>query len=111
MEDERGPGLDFTLCFVCGSRPRGAAAFLLCLFILLLKCLNVRRFPPPSSRIYELRYSDFLKSQKIKIPGFVVQGHILLLQKFEVHSKVWDEYDFKCFFKKKFLMLNNAAFI
>ncbi len=56
MEDERGPGLDFTLCFVCGSRPRGAAAFLLCLFILLLKCLNVRRFPPPSSRIYELRY-------------------------------------------------------
>ncbi len=56
MEDERGPGLDFTLCFVCGSRPRGAAAFLLCLVILLLKCLNVRRFPPPSSRIYELRY-------------------------------------------------------
>ncbi len=56
LEDERGPGLDFTLCFVCGSRPRGAAAFLLCLVILLLKCLNVRRFPPPSSRIYELRY-------------------------------------------------------
>ncbi len=57
MEDERGPGLDFTLCFVCGSRPRGAAAFLLCLVILLLKCLNVRRFPPPSSRIYEQRYT------------------------------------------------------
>ncbi len=56
MEDERGPGLDFTLCFVCGSRPRGAAAFLLCLVILLLKCLNVRRFPPPSSRTYQLRY-------------------------------------------------------
>ncbi len=56
MEDERGPGLDFTLCFVCGSRPRGAVAFLLCLVILLLKCLNVRRFPPPSSRIYHLRY-------------------------------------------------------
>ncbi len=56
MEDERGPGLDFTLCFVCGSRPRGAAAFLLCLVILLLKCLNVRRFPPPSSRTYLLRY-------------------------------------------------------
>ncbi len=53
MEDERGPGLDFSLCFVCGSRPRGAAAFHLCLFILLLKSLNVRRFPPPSSRIYE----------------------------------------------------------
>ncbi len=61
MEDERGPGLDFTLCFVCGSRPRGAAAFLLCLVILLLKCLNVRRFPPPSSRIYEQRYNVILK--------------------------------------------------
>ncbi len=36
VEDERGPGLDFNLCFVCGSRPWGAAAFLLCLFILLL---------------------------------------------------------------------------
>ncbi len=60
LEDERGPGLDFTLCFVCGSRPRGAAAFLLCLVILLLKCLNVRRFPPPSSRIYELRYKCVL---------------------------------------------------
>ncbi len=52
MEDERGPGLDFSLCFVCGSRPGGAAAFHLCLFILLLKSINVRRFPPPSSRIY-----------------------------------------------------------
>ncbi len=34
MEDERGPGLDFSLCFVCGSRLGGAAAFILCLFIL-----------------------------------------------------------------------------
>ncbi len=56
VEDKRGPGLDFSLCFVCGSRPWGAAAFHLCLFILLLKLLNVRRFPPPSSRIYQLRY-------------------------------------------------------
>ncbi len=38
VEDKRGPGLEFSLCFVCGSRPWGAAAFLLCLFILLLKC-------------------------------------------------------------------------
>ncbi len=56
MEDERGPGLDFSLCFVCGSRPWGAAAFLLCLFIWLLSVLNVRRFPPPSSRTYLLHY-------------------------------------------------------
>ncbi len=40
VEDERGPGLGFSLCFVCGSRPLGAAAFLLCLFILLLKCVK-----------------------------------------------------------------------
>ncbi len=50
MEDEREPGLDFSLCFVYGSRPWGAAALLLCLFILLLKCLNVRWFPLPSSQ-------------------------------------------------------------
>ncbi len=47
---------NFSLCFVCGSRPWGAAAFHLCLFILLLNVLNVRRFPPPSSRIYHLRH-------------------------------------------------------
>ncbi len=45
MEDERGPGLDFTLCFVCGSRPRGAAAFLLCLFILLLNVFECSPVP------------------------------------------------------------------
>ncbi len=56
MEDERGPGLDFTLCFVCGSRPRGAAAFLLCLFILLLNVFECSPVPPPSSRTYLLRY-------------------------------------------------------
>ncbi len=47
VEDERGPGLDFNLCFVCGSRPWGAAAFHLCLFILLLKC--VKCSPVPAS--------------------------------------------------------------
>ncbi len=51
MKDARGPGLDFYLCFVCGSRSRGAGAFILCLIILLLKC-----FKCPSSCIYELCY-------------------------------------------------------
>ncbi len=37
VEDERGPGF----CFVCSSRLWGAVAFRLCLFILLLKSLNV----------------------------------------------------------------------
>ncbi len=37
VQDERGPGLDFSLCFVCGSRPWGAAALLLCLFICIIK--------------------------------------------------------------------------
>ncbi len=60
VEDKRGLGLDFILCFVCGSHPRGAAAFILCLFILLLKCLNVRRFLPPPSRIYKLCYNHHL---------------------------------------------------
>ncbi len=45
VEDERGPGLDFSLCFVCGSRPWGAAAFHLCLFNLLLKCIKCSPVP------------------------------------------------------------------
>ncbi len=45
VEDERGPGLDFSLCFVCGSRPWGTAAFHLCLFILLLKCRECSPVP------------------------------------------------------------------
>ncbi len=44
------PGFYFVFC-VRGSRPWGAAAFHLSLFILLLKLLNVRRFPPPSSNV------------------------------------------------------------
>ncbi len=50
VEDERGPGLDFNLCFVCGSRPWGAAALLLCLFICLLNFFKCSPVPPPSSR-------------------------------------------------------------
>ncbi len=45
VEDERGPGLDFSLCFVCGSRPWGAAAFLLCLFIWLLNVFKCSPVP------------------------------------------------------------------
>ncbi len=45
MEDERGPGLDFTLCFVCGSRPRGAAAFLLCLVYFVIKMFKCSPVP------------------------------------------------------------------
>ncbi len=45
VEDERGPGLGFSLCFVCGSRPWGAAAFLLCLFIWLLNVFKCSPVP------------------------------------------------------------------
>ncbi len=55
VQDERGPGLGFILCYVCGCRLWRAASSL-CLFILLLKSLNVCRFPPPSSCIYKLCY-------------------------------------------------------
>ncbi len=44
---------NFSLCFVCGSRPWGAAAFHLCLFILLLKCIKYS--PVPASFFPYLR--------------------------------------------------------
>ncbi len=55
VEDERGPGLDFNLCFVCGSRPWGAAALLLCLFM-LLKLFKCSPVPASFFPIYELCY-------------------------------------------------------
>ncbi len=54
--EEQGTGDSLPAALDRRSHRRGAAAFHLCLFILLLKLLNVRRFPPPSSRTYELRY-------------------------------------------------------
>ncbi len=54
VEDERTrPGLYFVIC-VWQSSVRGCRFTFV--FILLLKCLNVRRFPPLSSPIYELCY-------------------------------------------------------
>jgi len=40
VKDERGPGLDFTLCLcVCGSCPWGAAALLsLCVYLFIEYC-------------------------------------------------------------------------
>ncbi len=55
VQDERGPGLDFNLCFVCGSRPWGAAALLLCLFM-LLKLFKCSPVPASFFPFYELCY-------------------------------------------------------
>ncbi len=57
VQDERGPGLDFNLCFVCGSRPWGAAALLLCLFM-LLKLFKCSPVPASFFPFYELCYND-----------------------------------------------------
>ncbi len=56
VEDERGPGLDFNLCCVCGSRPWGAAALLLCLLICLLNFFKCSPVPASFFPIYELCY-------------------------------------------------------
>ncbi len=56
VEDERGPGLDFNLCFVCGSRPWGAAALLLCLLICLLNFFECSPVPASFFPFYKLCY-------------------------------------------------------
>ncbi len=58
VEDERGPGLDFNLCFVCGSRPWGAAALRLCLFM-LLKSFECSPVPASFFPFYELCYNHY----------------------------------------------------
>ncbi len=69
VEDERGPGLDFNLCFVCGSRPWGAAALLLSLFICLLNFFKCSPVPASFFPIYELCYNQ-LYTLFIIIRGF-----------------------------------------
>ncbi len=59
VQDEREPGLDFNLCFVCGSRPWGAAALLLCLFM-LLKSVECSPVPASFFPFYELCYIKLL---------------------------------------------------
>ena len=51
----RGAAGRYCLCFIleASSRPRGAAGG----FIYFNKCLNVRRFPPPSSLNYKHYYT------------------------------------------------------
>ncbi len=79
-KDERTmPGL----LLVCGSRPWGAAAFLLCLFIFLhLKLLNVKNYsaPPHSSVIsafmYMFSHSNMKKSTLLDISNLIM--HFLI---------------------------------
>ncbi len=87
VEDERGPGLDFSLCFVCGSRPWGAAALLLCLFM-LLKSVECSPVPASFFPIYELYYNGFIRNinQLFQAFLFTVQVH---LNKLECREKVF----------------------
>ncbi len=70
VEDERGPGLDFNLCFVCGSRPWGAAALLLCLFICLLNYFKCSPVPASFFPIYELCYNHIVTLPTIPSPSY-----------------------------------------
>ncbi len=49
------PGFYFMFC-VWQSSVRGCRFSVMFVYFVIKMCLNVRRFPPPSSRIYELRY-------------------------------------------------------
>ncbi len=50
------PGFYFMFC-VRQSSARGCRFSVMFVYFVIKMWLNVRRFPPPSSRIYELRYS------------------------------------------------------
>ncbi len=70
MQDERGPGLDFSLCFVCGSRLWRAAALLLCLFICIIKFFKCSPVPASFFPIYELCYSHLYSMAEISFHRF-----------------------------------------
>ncbi len=73
VQEERGPGLDFSLCFVCGSRPWGAAALLLSLFILLLNLFECSPVPASFFPFYELRYTCKMQKHWTQLWGTIVQ--------------------------------------
>ncbi len=50
------PGFYFMFC-VWQSSVRGCRFSVMFVYFVIKMCLNVRRFPPPSSRTYQLRYS------------------------------------------------------
>ncbi len=60
------PGFYFMFC-VWQSSVRGCRFSVMFVYFVIKMCLNVRRFPPPSSRTYLLRYRKFLRKN---IPGF-----------------------------------------
>ncbi len=56
------PGFYFMFC-VWQSSVRGCRFSVMFVYFVIKMCLNVRRFPPPSSRTYQLHYSEHLHTQ------------------------------------------------
>ncbi len=88
VEEKRGLGLDFSLC---GSRPWGAAAFLLCSFILLLKCF--KRSPVPASILSRSKIC-VTPTQYLNLEGQFTQKckfchHLLILKYFQTCMNVF----------------------
>ncbi len=54
------PGFYFMFC-VWQSSVRGCRFSVMFVYFVIKMCLNVRRFPPPSSRTYQLHYSVMLE--------------------------------------------------
>ncbi len=81
VEDERRPGLDFSLCFVCGSHPWGAATFHLCLFILLLKCLKCS--PVPAS-FFPYLLTSLHCYLYIFSPYYLIDQHLFGIESFVI---------------------------
>ncbi len=50
------PGI--LVCVLCAAVVREGLPLFICVCLFVIKVLNVCRFPPPSSRIYQLHYID-----------------------------------------------------
>ncbi len=62
MEDERGPGLDLLLCFVCGSRPVRGCRFSFVSVYFIIKVFECSPVPVSFFPSYELCYKYIIQT-------------------------------------------------
>ncbi len=93
MEDERGPGLEFLFVFCVRQSSVRGCRFSFVFVYFVIKVLDVRRFPPPSSRTYQLHY-------KLHVYTVYIYSIYTILQKVLGHSILMNRFDYFSYFQE-----------
>ncbi len=80
------PGFYFMFC-VWQSSVRGCRFSVMFVYFVIKMCLNVRRFPPPSSRTYQLRY--IYKNASYIHTKMYIKSNLKQFNIRQQHNKMW----------------------